>query len=126
MADPHDTRGSGSGDRRGSVTDDLASRIRRAQAEHPAEAETAEPRLESLRGMNRAFALVSEFVAATIVGAALGYGLDLVLGTRPWGTIILLLVGFVAGIVNVVRATRKLNAETAVPAGTPAAPDDDD
>jgi ATP synthase protein I len=40
--------------------------------------------------------------------------------------VILLLVGFAAGILNVVRATAEMNAATAVPPGTPAVEDDDD
>ena len=48
--------------------------------------------------------LASEFVAGVLVGAALGWGLDQVAGTSPWGLIGLLLLGFAAGVVNVVRA----------------------
>jgi ATP synthase protein I len=52
-----------------------------------------------------AFRLASEFVAGILVGAALGWGLDRVAGTSPWGLIGLLLLGFCAGVVNVVRAS---------------------
>ena len=79
-----------------------------------------------MTGANRAFRLASEFVAAIIVGAGLGYGIDLLIGTRPWAMVILLLLGFAAGVLNVVRASAEMNAATPVPPGTPAAPDDDD
>jgi ATP synthase protein I len=51
----------------------------------------------------QAFRLSSLFVAAILVGAALGWGLDWAAGTSPWGLIGLLLLGFCAGVLNVVR-----------------------
>ena len=50
----------------------------------------------------------------------------MVLPTRPWGMVVLLLLGFAAGVLNVVRATKEMNAATAVPADTPALRDDDE
>lgn len=49
--------------------------------------------------------LSSEFVAAVFVGAVLGYVLDKYAGTQPWGMIFFLLIGFAAGVLNVMRAT---------------------
>ena len=126
MVDPRDrTPPRGPGQKR-SVTGDLASRIARAQAERPAVAAAQSVRQGEMTGMGRAFRLASEFVAAVIVGGALGFGVDYFFGTRPWGMIILLLVGFAAGVLNVIRATAEMNAATAVPPGTAAAPDDDE
>jgi ATP synthase protein I len=48
--------------------------------------------------------LSSELVAGIIAGAALGWGFDWLLSTSPWGLIVFLLAGFVAGVVNVMRA----------------------
>ena len=79
-----------------------------------------------MSGLSRGFRLASEFAAAIIVGAGLGYLIDMVLPTRPWGMVGLLLLGFAAGVLNVVRATREMNAATAVPADTPALRDDED
>jgi ATP synthase protein I len=79
-----------------------------------------------MSGMSRGFRLGSEFVAAIIVGAGLGYVVDMFLPTRPWGLVVLLLLGFAAGVLNVVRTTAQMNAETAVPKNTPALPDDED
>ncbi|MBB4064346.1 AtpZ/AtpI family protein [Gellertiella hungarica] len=56
------------------------------------------------KGFAEAMKLSSEFVAAVIVGGALGYFLDRFAGTGPWGLIILLLLGFCAGVLNVMRA----------------------
>ena len=76
--------------------------------------------------MSRGLRLGSEFVAAIIIGAGLGYVIDMFLPTRPWGLVVLLLLGFAAGVLNVVRTTAQMNAETAVPKSTPALPDDED
>jgi ATP synthase protein I len=39
-----------------------------------------------------------------IVGAVIGWSLDHWLGISPWGMIVFLLVGFAAGVLNVMRA----------------------
>jgi ATP synthase protein I len=48
--------------------------------------------------------LSSELVAGVLAGAALGWGFDRLLSTSPWGLIIFLLLGFAAGVINVMRA----------------------
>jgi len=55
-----------------------------------------------------AFRLGSEFVAAVLVGGGLGYLIDRILGTLPFGLIILLLAGFAAGILNMARAAGRV------------------
>ena len=44
-----------------------------------------------------------EFVAAIILGGAIGWGLDWLLGTKPWLLIVFFLLGTVAGVRNVIR-----------------------
>ncbi|PWE57991.1 F0F1 ATP synthase assembly protein [Metarhizobium album] len=56
------------------------------------------------KGYAMAMKLSSEFIAAIIVGALLGYLFDRFVGTAPWGMIVLLLLGFCAGILNVLRS----------------------
>ena len=51
----------------------------------------------------RAFRASTEFIAGIIAGGILGWLWDWGLGTKPWGLIVLLLLGFVAGIFNVLR-----------------------
>lgn len=46
-----------------------------------------------------------EFVAAIILGGAIGWGLDRLLGTKPWLLIGFFLLGAVAGVRNVIRVT---------------------
>ena len=48
--------------------------------------------------------LSSELVAGVLVGALLGWGFDRFLSTSPWGLIVFLLLGFTAGVLNVMRS----------------------
>ena len=50
------------------------------------------------------FRLSSELVAGVVVGALIGWGFDRLLSTSPFGLIVFLLLGFVAGVVNVIRS----------------------
>ena len=54
--------------------------------------------------MARGFRLSSELIAGVIVGALIGWGIDHLLSTSPWGLIVFVLLGFTAGVVNVIRA----------------------
>jgi ATP synthase protein I len=54
--------------------------------------------------MGRGFQLSSELIAGVVVGALIGWGFDRLLSTSPFGMIVFLLLGFVAGVVNVVRS----------------------
>lgn len=58
----------------------------------------------NLTGFGQAIKLSSEFVAAIAVGAGLGWLIDKVAGTSPWGLIVFLLLGFAAGVLNVLRS----------------------
>jgi ATP synthase protein I len=55
-------------------------------------------------GFGTAVKLASEFVAGIAVGAGIGLVIDHWAGTSPWGLIVFLLLGFAAGVVNVLRS----------------------
>jgi ATP synthase protein I len=50
------------------------------------------------------FRLSSELIAGVIVGALIGWGIDHLLSISPWGLIVFVLLGFTAGVVNVIRS----------------------
>jgi ATP synthase protein I len=54
--------------------------------------------------MARGFQLSSELIAGVVVGALIGWGFDRLLSTSPFGMIVFLLLGFTAGVVNVIRS----------------------
>jgi ATP synthase protein I len=64
------------------------------------EQETAQARASAMAVGLR---LSSELVAGVLGGAALGWGIDRLLSISPWGLIVFLLLGFVAGVINVMR-----------------------
>jgi len=51
-------------------------------------------------------------VASTFGGLALGYYLDRYLGTSPWFTIILLIMGIAAGFINIYTTAKKYDGSS--------------
>jgi ATP synthase protein I len=74
--------------------------VRRAKDKGPSSVDT-----ESKNpGYGLALRLGADFVAGVILGAALGWGVDRLFGTGPWGLMVFLLLGFAAGILTVMRS----------------------
>jgi ATP synthase protein I len=80
-------------------------------------------RMDGGAGFAYALRLSSEFIAGVLVGAGIGYLIDRIVGTSPWGMIVFLLLGFVAGILNVLRSAGLL-AEPETKIGPGAKPGD--
>ena len=66
--------------------------------------DASENRAATASGYAKGFRLSSELVAGVIVGAGLGWLVDRWFGITPWGLIIFLLLGFAAGVLNVMRS----------------------
>jgi ATP synthase protein I len=81
----------------------LSERLARDQAGRSSE-NPAEDRAATASGYARGFRLSSELVAGVLVGAGLGWLIDRLLGISPWGLIVFLLLGFAAGVLNVMRS----------------------
>jgi ATP synthase protein I len=75
----------------------------RNAAGHPSDGSGAQ-RAATASGYARGFRLSSELVAGVLVGAGIGWLLDRWLGVSPWGLIVFLLLGFAAGVLNVMRS----------------------
>jgi ATP synthase protein I len=75
----------------------------RNAAGHPSDGSGAD-RAATASGYARGFRLSSELVAGVLVGAGIGWLLDRLLGISPWGLIVFLLLGFAAGVLNVMRS----------------------
>ena len=103
------TRGTGN---RNEPPDDeaaLSARLRGlgkrlAQANRPSENGSGPRQTADPSAIARGFRLSTELVAGVLVGAAIGWLLDRWLGISPWGLIVFLLLGFAAGVLNVMRA----------------------
>ena len=64
---------------------------------------------EAKSGMGLGLRLSSEFVAAVLVGAVLGLGIDYLFDSAPWGMIAFLFLGFATAVRNVIRAANVLD-----------------
>jgi len=108
---------------------DLGSKIDKVQSEKKAEIEAREDKVIRGRGMAYGLRMSSELVAAIIVGGLIGYGLDRWLGSTPWLFLVFFVLGFAGGILNVMRAFQRMQAEISRETGGNighSVPDDDD
>jgi ATP synthase protein I len=111
MTDPRKTKPSGSNSQPefGDLPDRLKDLGNRIAAEKVERAEASKPpaSFQGVSNYSKGYRLASEFVAGTLVGGLLGYGLDYVAGTLPLFLIVFLLLGFGAGILNMSRAANR-------------------
>ena len=96
----------------------LGERLGRVHVDGPSESSPGQPPAADPSAMARGFRLSTEFVAGVVVGAAIGWLLDRWLGTSPWGMIVFLLLGFAAGVLNVMRAAGVVASNTLDPPGS--------
>jgi ATP synthase protein I len=106
-----DTSGQSEPDRRPSDEADLSARLRRLgdRLDHTRASQTSEPipddkPVVDSSAMARGLRLSSELVGGVLVGGVIGYMLDRWLGISPWGFIVFVLLGFVAGMLNLMRS----------------------
>lgn len=55
-----------------------------------------------------AWRMVIELVTGLGIGFAIGFGLDAVLGTRPWLMVIFTVLGFIAGVKTMIRSAKEV------------------
>ena len=92
---------------------DLGKRLDKLQATQEARYKKPPPSQLGIAGR-----FSTELVAALIVGGGLGWGIDWLFGrfgyhTRPVFMLVFFVLGAAAGILNVVRAAKEINAEIA-------------
>ena len=81
----------------------LGAKLGQAGHQKPAENDSRKY-VSDPQAMAKGFRLSTELVAGVIVGAIIGWVFDRLTGFSPWGLIVFLLLGFVAGVLNVMRA----------------------
>jgi ATP synthase protein I len=115
MADGTNDGGNGSGEKSSSDEAALSARLgsldhRLSEIRGSRKIRTDQPGDGSGDGAAKAsamalgFRLSSELIAGVVVGALIGWGFDRLLSTSPFGLIVFVLLGFVAGVVNVIRS----------------------
>jgi ATP synthase protein I len=93
----------------------LGERLGHIHSDRPSDSNPGERPTADPSAIARGFRLSAELVAGVLVGAALGWLLDRWLGISPWGMIVFLLLGFAAGVLNVMRAAGVIPANRLEP-----------
>ena len=101
-----DKNGSKSSSQEPSQPDDLQRRIEAAQARHAGETDSETD--NSLLGM--AWRISTELIIAVLIGCGLGFGIDSLVGTKPFITILGLCLGLAAGLRNTFRLVLEMEA----------------
>jgi ATP synthase protein I len=63
-------------------------------------------------GLTRAIGLSAEVVVAVGAGVGIGIALDWLLGTSPLLLIVFFMLGFAAGVLNLIREARRISASS--------------
>jgi ATP synthase protein I len=80
----------------------LGERLEQSNASRSSDGSASRPATDH-SGFARGFRLSSELVAGVLVGAGIGWLIDKGLGTLPWGMFVFAMLGFAAGVWNVMR-----------------------
>ena len=95
----------------------LGERLGHHHSDRPSENDPGRGANADTSALGRGLRLSAEFVAGILVGAGIGWLMDRWLGTSPWGMIVLLLCGFAAGVLNMMRAAGVVPPNTLDPPG---------
>jgi ATP synthase protein I len=104
--------------------DSLGEQLAEAKSRH-APARGPEPQGQGA-ALGQALRLGIELVAGVAVGGFIGWWLDRFLGTAPLLMVVFLGLGAAAGIMNVVRTAKRMQAEAQSVKDLPSVLDDDD
>src|SRR5215210_3454062 len=110
MADPHERNGEEARKPSGADDADLSARLKSLDARisqasvHRADSEPRARPTSDSSALGQALRLSAEFVAGVAAGGILGWLVDRLFGISPWGLIVCLILGFCAGMLNLMRA----------------------
>ena len=91
------------------IPEDFKTRLKIAKSKIKKEVQDLDEKKGSFMG--NAFKLGTELVAAVAVGTIIGFILDTLFDTKPWLIIIFFFLGASAGILNVIRAAKRMQKE---------------
>ena len=93
---------------RPSPTDDLHRRLKAAQDRQSGGSKKRSAASSYAgSGMGVGIKVGVDLVVGVGVGAGIGWGLDRLLGTEPWLLALFIILGFVAGLMNVIRSANQ-------------------
>ena len=91
------------------IPEDFKTRLKIAKSKIKKEVQDLDEKKGSFMG--NAFKLGTELVAAVTVGTIIGFILDSWFDTKPWLIITFFFLGAAAGILNVIRAAKRMQKE---------------
>ena len=91
------------------IPEDFKTRLKIAKSKIKKEVQDLDEKKGAFMG--NAFKLGTELVAAVAVGTIIGFILDSWFGTKPWLIITFFFLGAAAGILNVIRAAKRMQKE---------------
>jgi ATP synthase protein I len=86
----------------------LDTRLDKATADRRETSDTRTRSTSNSQAIGQAFRLSAEFVSGVVAGGIVGWIVDRLAGTSPWGLIVCLMLGFCAGMLNLLRAAGKV------------------
>lgn len=89
----------------------LGRKVKAAQSAHAPEID------EEASGWAIGIRYASDFSAAVIVGGLMGWAFDHFVGTKPWGLMVGIIMGFIAGTRNIIRTASELSIDDETPNG---------
>lgn len=109
----------GKGPERGEISPEDRAAFRRRASEIGRQLDTAKSRHapkaeeDGRRGaaMGQAMKIAVELVVGVAVGGFIGWFLDKQLGTQPWLMVVFIVLGFCAGMLNVIRTAQRMQAQ---------------
>lgn len=81
----------------------LGERLREIDRREEGELQAEAKSQKDMSGLAKGLRISTEFAAGVMVGAGLGWAIDRFFGTTPWGLILFVLLGFAAGMRNIMR-----------------------
>ena len=91
------------------LSQELAARAKQTAADDAAKSQSDGSMAQAGRAMSLGFRAITELMVGLGVGAAIGWGLDWLIGTKPLLMIIFLFLGMAAGVWNVMRLANAMN-----------------
>ena len=91
------------------IPEDFKTRLKIAKSKIKKEVQDLDEKKGSFMG--NAFKLGTELVASVAVGTIIGFILDSWFDTKPWLIITFFFLGAAAGILNVIRAAKRMQKE---------------
>jgi ATP synthase protein I len=82
----------------------LGDRLRDIETRDEGEKRAEAASERDMSGLAKGLRISTEFAGGVLVGVGLGWACDRFLGTAPWGLILFMLLGFAAGMMNVMRS----------------------